>query len=108
MPWFWDLVQLSTEIPLQLAVSTTLFKQSQNHVFHNNPQHLNLHTWCLGEEIFKNKSYLWKWQRELLSLKGHQQGSKQALDPSPRTSRPRKEKEGGTSAAVFRSLNPRV
>ena len=28
MPWFWDLVQLSTEIPLQLPVSTTLLKQS--------------------------------------------------------------------------------
>ena len=27
MPWFWDLVQLSTEIPLQLPVSTTLLKQ---------------------------------------------------------------------------------
>ena len=26
MPWFWDLVQLSTEIPLQLLVSTTLLK----------------------------------------------------------------------------------
>ena len=32
MPWFWDLVQLSTEIPLQLSVSTTLLKQ-----FHSNP-----------------------------------------------------------------------
>ena len=30
MPWFWDLVQLSTEIPLQLPVSTTLLKQSQH------------------------------------------------------------------------------
>ena len=48
MPWFWDLVQLSTEIPLQLPVSRTLLKQSHNHVFHNNPQHLNLHPWCLG------------------------------------------------------------
>ena len=35
MPWFWDLVQLSTEIPLQLPVSTTLLKQSHNYVFHN-------------------------------------------------------------------------
>ena len=26
MPWFWDLVQLSTEIPLQLPVSTTVLK----------------------------------------------------------------------------------
>ena len=30
MPWFWDLMQLSTEIPLQLPVSTTLLKQSHN------------------------------------------------------------------------------
>ena len=49
MPWFWDLVQLSTEIPLQLPVSTTLLKQSHKYVFHNNPQQFNLHAWCLGE-----------------------------------------------------------
>ena len=35
MPWVWDLVQLSTEIPLQLPVSTTLLKQSHNYVFHS-------------------------------------------------------------------------
>ena len=75
MPWFWDLVQLSTEIPLQLPVSTTLLKQSHNYVFHINPQHLNLHTWCLGVDSSKNKASLWMWQRELLPLRGHQQGS---------------------------------
>ena len=64
MPWFWDLVQLSTEIPLQLPVSTTLFKQSHKYVFHNNPQHLNLHAWCLGADNSKNKASLWRWQRE--------------------------------------------
>ena len=48
MPWFWDLVQLSTEIPLQLPVSTTRLIQSYNYVFHSNPQHLHLHAWCLG------------------------------------------------------------
>ena len=48
MPWLWDLVQLSTEIPVQLPASTTLLKQSHNYVFHCNPQHLNLHAWCLG------------------------------------------------------------
>ena len=46
MPWFCDLVQLSTEISLQLPVSRTLLKQSHNYVFHSNPQHLNLHAWC--------------------------------------------------------------
>ena len=56
MPWFWDLVQLSTEIPLQLPVSTTILKQSHYQVFHNNPQHLNLHAWCLGVDSSKNKA----------------------------------------------------
>ena len=65
MPWFWDLVQLSTEIPLQLPVSTTLLKQSHKLVFHNNPQHLNLHAWCLGADNSKNKASLWRWQREI-------------------------------------------
>ena len=71
---FWDLVQLSTEIPLQLPVSTTLLKQSHNYMFHNSPQHLNLHAWCLGVDNSKNKAFLWRWQRELLPLSGHQQG----------------------------------
>ena len=74
MPWFWDLVQLSTEIPLHLPVSRTLLKQSHNYVFHSNPQHLNLHAWCLGVDSSKNKASLWRWQRELLPLRGHQQG----------------------------------
>ena len=74
MPWFWDLVQLSTEIPLQLPVSTTLLKQSHRYVFHNNPQQINLHAWCLGADNSKNKASLWRWQRELLLLSGHQQG----------------------------------
>ena len=74
MPWFWDLVQLSTEIPLQLPVSTTLLKQFHNYVFHMYPQHLNLHAWRLGVDSSKNKASLWRWQREFLPLRGHQQG----------------------------------
>ena len=74
MPWLWDLKQLSTEMPLELPVSTTLLKQSHNQVFHNSPQHLNLHAWYLGVDSSKKKASLWKWQRELLLLKGHQQG----------------------------------
>ena len=80
MPWFWDLVQLSTEIPLQHPVSTTLLKQSHNYVFHSNPQHLNLHTWCLGVDSSKSKASLWRWQRELLPLRGHQQGPSTSLN----------------------------
>ena len=73
VPWFWDLVHLSVEIPLQLPASPTLLKQSSNQVFHNNPQYLNLHAWCLGVSNSKNKASLLKWQRELLPLRGHQQ-----------------------------------
>ena len=47
MPWFWDLVQLSTEIPLQPPVSTTLLLQA----------------WSLGVDSSKNKASLWRWQR---------------------------------------------
>ena len=70
----WGLVQLSTGIPLQLPVSTTLHKQSHKYVFYSNPQHLNLHTFCLGVDSSKNKASLWRWQRELLPLRDHQQG----------------------------------
>ena len=38
------------------------------------PQQLNLHTRCLGADNSKNKASLWRWQRELLPLSGHQQG----------------------------------
>ena len=72
MPWFWDLVNLSVEIPLQLPASPNLLKQSSNQVFHNNPQYLNLHAWCLGVSNSKNKVSLLKRQRELLPLKGQQ------------------------------------
>ena len=61
MSWFWDLVELLTEIPFQLPVSTTLFKQSHIYVFHSNP-HLHLNAWCLGAENSKNKASLCRWQ----------------------------------------------
>ena len=51
MAWLWDLVQLSTEMPLQLPVSTTLLKHSHNHVSHNNPQHLKLHAWVWSGQL---------------------------------------------------------
>ena len=82
IPWFWDLVQLSTEIPLQLPVSRTLLKQFHNYVFHSDPKRLNLHAWCLGVDISKNKAFLWRCQRELLPLRDCQQG------PSRSQSRP--------------------
>ena len=64
MPWFWDLVQLSTKIPLQLLVSATLLKQSHNYVLHSKPLHLNLSTWCLRVDSSKNRASLWRQRAE--------------------------------------------
>ena len=60
MPWFWDLVQLSTENPLQLPVSTTCLIQSHNYVFHSNPQHLNLQARYLGVDASRDGAFLWR------------------------------------------------
>ena len=60
--------------PTSASVSTTLLEQSHNYVLHSKPPYLNLSAWCLGVDSSKNKASLWRWQRELLPLKGHQQG----------------------------------
>ena len=101
IPWFWDLVQLSTEIPLHLPVSTTLLKQSHTYVFHGNPQHLNLHAWCLGVDSSKNKASLWRGQREMLPLRGHQQG------PSTNQSEPYLRNGAEKIRWIFHVLVPR-
>ena len=41
MPWFWDLVDLSTRVPLQLPHWKTLLKQQNSNRFHNNVEYLN-------------------------------------------------------------------
>ena len=70
VPWFWDLVQLSAEIPLPTTSIKNSSQTVPNYVFHCNPQHLNLHAWCLGVDSSKNKASLWRWQRELRRLRG--------------------------------------
>ena len=47
MPWVWDLVDLSTRVPLQLPHSKTLLKQPHSNRFHNKVEYLNLHVWLL-------------------------------------------------------------
>ena len=69
MPWFWDLMQLSTEIPL--PVSRTLLKQSHNYVFHSmSTSTPGVQEWTAA----RTTSTLLKWQRELLPLRDRQQG----------------------------------
>ena len=68
-PWFWDLVELSLDIPRQLPPIRTLLKQPLNNHYHANPTSLNLHVWYLGVQHSKNMISLQKWQKELLLLR---------------------------------------
>ena len=41
--WFWDLVRLSLQVPLRLPPIPRLLKQPTRALFHENPEHINLH-----------------------------------------------------------------
>ena len=81
-PWFWDLEEMSLDIPRQLPPTHTLLKQPLNNHYHTNPTSLNLHVWYLGVQHSKNMVSLQKWQKELLLLRDSQQ------DPSTHPSGP--------------------
>ena len=72
MNWFWDLINLSLDVPIRLPVFPRLLKQPTTPVFHNNPAYLNLHAWLVGVSPCKKKDSLRRWQNELLPLKGPQ------------------------------------
>ena len=66
--WFWDLVEMSLDVPRRLPQIRTLLKQPMNNLFHSNPASLNLHIWYLGAHRCNNEGSLQRWQRELLHL----------------------------------------
>ena len=47
MPWFWDLVAMSSQIPLSLPNLPNLLAQPFNKIPHRNLTNLNLHAWLL-------------------------------------------------------------
>ena len=68
MPWFWDLVKLSVQIPFSLPLQRDLVTQLFNGLVHRNLSNLNLHAW-LGVSAIQNKVSLMKWQEELRLLR---------------------------------------
>ena len=80
MPWFWDLVNLSVQIPFVLPLQPDLTIQSFNGQPHRDLKNLNLHAWVLEPPLFKHKGSLTKWQQELRLLRGYQQ--EQSTSPS--------------------------
>ena len=47
MPWFWDLVAMSSQIPLSLPNLPNLLTQPFSQIPHRNLTNLNLHAWLL-------------------------------------------------------------
>ena len=69
MPWFWDLVNLSVQIPFQLPLHKDLVSQPVNGLLHRNLPNLNLHAWLLEPRPFRSRDSLMKWQQELRLLR---------------------------------------
>ena len=65
MPWFWDLVAMSSQIPLCLPNIPNLVSQPFNQVLHRNLSNLNLHVWLLEPQQSSSKASLRQWQHEL-------------------------------------------
>ena len=78
MPWFWDLVSLSAQVPFQLPLRRNLVSQPFNGLRHRNLSNLNLHAWLLEPLSSRREGSLLKWQQELKLLKDAQ--------PEPSTS----------------------
>ena len=79
MPWFWDLVNLSVQVPFQLPLHQNLITQPFNGLIHRNLSNLNLHAWFLDPVSSRSKGSLTRWQQELRLLRDAQ--------PEPYTSK---------------------
>ena len=69
MPWFWDLVTMSSQIPLSLP---NLLTQPFNQIPHRNLTNLNLHAWLLEPQQSRSRGSLKQWQQGLRLLKEDQ------------------------------------
>ena len=74
MSWFWDLVDLSTRLPLRLPLWVDLLTQPFSNRLHNNLTYLNLHAWHLESVMNIQKDSQRRWRSELRSLRDTPQG----------------------------------
>ena len=72
MPWFWNLVEMSSQIPLYVPSIPNLVSQPFNQVLHRNLSNLNLHAWLLEPQQSRSRVSLRQWQHELRLLKEDQ------------------------------------
>ena len=67
--WFWDLVTMSSQIPLYLP---NLLTQPFNQTPHRNLSNLDLHAWLLEPQQSRSRASLRQWHHELRLLKEDQ------------------------------------
>ena len=72
MPWFWDLVVMSSQIPLSLPRVPNLLTQPFSQTPHRNLTNLNLHAWLLEPQQSRSTVSLRQWQHELKLLRENQ------------------------------------
>ena len=65
--WFWELVQMTREIPLQLPLIASLLQQPFSQTFHQQPGILRLHAWKLDSRSCRTKDSVRQWQQGLLN-----------------------------------------
>ena len=82
MSCFWDLVAMSSQIPMCLPSLPNLVTQPFNQTLHRNLANLNLHAWLLEPQQSRCRTSLRQWQHKLRLLKEDQP------DPSMRQSGP--------------------
>ena len=57
MPWFWDLVTMSSQVPLSLPNLPNLLTQPFNQTPHRDLTNLNLHAWLLEPQKIKEQGF---------------------------------------------------
>ena len=72
MPWFWDLVAMSSQIPLCPPNLSKLVSWPFNQTLHRNLSNLNLDAWLLEAQQLRSRASLRQWQHELRLLKEDQ------------------------------------
>ena len=72
VPWFWDVVAMSSQIPLSLPYLPNLLTQPFNQTPHRNLSNQNLHAWLLEPQHSRSRASLKQWQHELRLLGGDQ------------------------------------
>ena len=72
MPWFWNLVIMSSQIPLSLPNLPNLLTQPFNQIPHRNLTNLNFHAWLLELQQSRSRASLKQWQQGLRLLKENQ------------------------------------